>query len=86
MLGLKVEAVQGKHVSLEWTETSGGLWEWWPGPAVSAETVSAETISVADRLICGFRTGARHSSSDLPQDYSCPDGIHTSEAGLPRHR
>ena len=30
ILGLKVEAVQGKQVSLEWTETSGGLWEWWP--------------------------------------------------------
>ena len=28
ILGLKFEAVQGKHVSLEWTETSGGLWEW----------------------------------------------------------
>ena len=28
MLGLKVEAVQGKQVSLEWTETSRGLWEW----------------------------------------------------------
>ena len=27
-LGVKVEAVQGKQVSLEWTETSGGLWEW----------------------------------------------------------
>ena len=27
ILSLKVEAVQGKHVSLEWTETSGGLWE-----------------------------------------------------------
>ena len=29
ILGLKVEAVQGKQVSLEWTETSGGLWELW---------------------------------------------------------
>ena len=29
ILGLKVEAVQGKQVSLEWTETSGGLWKWW---------------------------------------------------------
>ena len=29
ILCLKVEAVQGKQVSLEWTETSGGLWEWW---------------------------------------------------------
>ena len=28
ILGLKVEAVQGKQVSLEWTETSGGLREW----------------------------------------------------------
>ena len=27
-LGLKVEAVPGKQVSLEWTETSEGLWEW----------------------------------------------------------
>ena len=27
ILGLKVEAVQGKQVSLEWTETSGGLWD-----------------------------------------------------------
>ena len=24
---MKVEAVQVKQVSLEWTETSGGLWE-----------------------------------------------------------
>ena len=29
ILGLKVEAVQGKQVSLEWTETSWALWEWW---------------------------------------------------------
>ena len=29
ILGLKVETVQGKQVSLEWTETSAGLWEWW---------------------------------------------------------
>ena len=27
-LGLKFEAVQGKEVSLEWTEASGGLLEW----------------------------------------------------------
>ena len=29
ILGLKVEALQGKQVSLDWTETSGGLREWW---------------------------------------------------------
>ena len=34
ILGLKVDAVQGKQVSLEWTETSGGLWEWSHDPGV----------------------------------------------------
>ena len=34
ILGLKVEALQGKQVSLEWTEISGGLWEWWHDPGV----------------------------------------------------
>ena len=34
ILGLKFEAVQGKQVSLEWTETSGGLWKWWLDPGV----------------------------------------------------
>ena len=35
VLGLKVEAVQGNQVSLEWIEISGGLWEWWHDPGVS---------------------------------------------------
>ena len=35
ILGLKVEAVQGKQVSLEWIETSGALWEWWHDHRVS---------------------------------------------------
>ena len=34
ILGLKVEAVQGKQVSLEWTETSGRLGDWWHDPGV----------------------------------------------------
>ena len=34
ILGLKVEAVQGKKVSLEWTGTSRALWEWWHDPGV----------------------------------------------------
>ena len=34
ILGLKAEAVQGKQVSLEWTGTSGELWEWWHDPGV----------------------------------------------------
>ena len=35
ILGLEVEAVQGKQVSLEWTEIFGGLWKWWHDPGVS---------------------------------------------------
>ena len=34
ILGLKVDAVLGKQVSLEWTETSPGLWDWWHDPGV----------------------------------------------------
>ena len=34
ILGLKVEAVQGKKVSLEWTEISGVLGEWLHDPGV----------------------------------------------------
>ena len=45
ILGLKVEAVQGKQVFLEWTETSGGLWEWWhdAGVPLAFPVVSAST-------------------------------------------
>ena len=34
ILSVKVEALQGKQVPLEWTETSGGLLEWWHDAAV----------------------------------------------------
>ena len=34
IFGMKVEAVQGKQVPLERTETSGGLLEWWHDPGV----------------------------------------------------
>ena len=34
ILGLKVEAVKGKQVSLEWTETFGVLWDRWHDPGV----------------------------------------------------
>ena len=34
ILGVKVEAVLGKQVPLEWTETSRGLLEWWHNPGV----------------------------------------------------
>ncbi|KAI4585927.1 hypothetical protein MJG53_006161 [Ovis ammon polii x Ovis aries] len=34
IFGLNVKAVQGKQVPLEWTDTSGGLLEWWHDPGV----------------------------------------------------
>ena len=34
ILGLKAVAVQGKQFSLEWTEKSGGLWEWGNDPRI----------------------------------------------------
>ena len=34
ILGLNFKAVQGKQVRLEWTDTSGGLLEWWHDPEV----------------------------------------------------
>ena len=52
ILGLKVEAVQGKQVSLEWTETSGGLWEWWhdPGVPLAFPVESASSLVVSETL------------------------------------
>ena len=44
ILGLKGEAVQGEEFSLEWTETSGGLWEWWHDPGVPL-TFPVESVS-----------------------------------------
>ena len=34
ILDVKIETVQGKLVPLEWTETLGGLLEWWHDPEV----------------------------------------------------
>ena len=34
ILGLKAKAMQGKQDTLDWTKTSGGLWEWWHDPGV----------------------------------------------------
>ena len=50
ILGLKVEALQGKQVSLEWTETSGGLWEWWhdPGVPLAVPVESATSLDATE--------------------------------------
>ena len=55
ILGLKVEAVQGKQVSLEWTETSGGLWEWLhdPGVPLSFPVESTASLDATEHWECG---------------------------------
>ena len=37
ILSVKLEAVQGNQVPLEWTETYGGLFEWWNDPWSSSQ-------------------------------------------------
>ena len=44
ILDVKVEAVQGNQVPLEWTETSVGLVEWWHDPGVPL-AVPVEIVS-----------------------------------------
>ena len=51
ILGLKVDAVKGNQVSLEWTETSAGLWEWWDDPGVLL-AIPVESASFEMRWEC----------------------------------
>ena len=43
--------MQGKQVSLEWTETSRGLWEWWhdPGVPLAFPVVSASSRDATEK-------------------------------------
>ena len=45
ILGMIVEAVQGKQFPLEWTESSGGLLEWWNDPGVPLALPVESTFS-----------------------------------------
>ena len=56
ILGLKVDAVQGKQVSLEWTETSGGLWE-------CGTTLEFLSLSCGERLLLRCDGNTRNSFS-----------------------
>ena len=59
ILGLKVEAVQGNQVSLEWTETSWGFWEWWHDPGVPlafpVESASSSDATGMPGILCPTR-------------------------------
>ena len=47
LLGMKVEAVQGKQVPLAWTETSGELLVWWHDPGIPL-SFPVESTSTGD--------------------------------------
>ena len=64
ILGVKVEAVQGKQVPPEWTETSGGLLEWWHDAGV-ALTFLVESTSSCDAMGTP-RILSRTSSERIP--------------------
>ena len=58
ILGLKVEAVQGKKFFLELTETSGVLWEWWhdPGPKLLPGPKMSVTVEIQyDTVLVGIK-------------------------------
>ena len=44
--------MQGNQVSLKWTETSGGLWEWWhdPGVPLAFPVESASSLNATGTL------------------------------------
>ena len=54
ILGLKVDAMQGKEVSLEWTVTSGGLWE-------CGMSWSSSPLSCGERLLLRYNGNAGNS-------------------------
>ena len=59
ILGLKVEAVQGKQVSLERTEASAGLRLWWHDPGVPlafpVESASSSNATEAPGILSRLR-------------------------------
>ena len=59
ILGLKVEAGQGQQVSLEWTETSGGLWEWLHDPGVPLASPVESTSTWDARRTQGIHSRPR---------------------------
>ena len=70
ILGLKVEALRGKQVSLEWTETSGG-------------SGNGGTTLSSSRLSCGERLFLRcEGKGSLLSSYEAETGLFWLWAGL----
>ena len=81
MLRLKVEAVQGKQFSLEWTETSGRLWEWWHDPRVSL-AFPVESASSGDATGMPGNSFPTTQGKDPFSSYEVETGLLWMWAGL----
>ena len=78
---MKVEAVQGKQVPMEWIETSVGLWERWHNPGVPlAFSVRAPPLEMRRELREFFSHQAGKGS--LISSYEAETGLPWMWAGL----
>ena len=81
ILGLKFEAVQGKQVSLEWTETSGELWEWWHDPGFPL-AFPVENASCSDARECQESFPDDTGRESILSSYEAETGLLWMWAGL----
>ena len=81
ILGLKVEAVQGKKISLEWTGTSGALWEWWHDPGVPLAFPVESASSLDATGTPGILSGPRRERTP-PFEIEAETGLLWMWAGL----
>ena len=73
--------MQEKQVSLEWTETSGGLWEWWHDPGVPLSFPVESAPSSDGKGTPGFFPD--HSGKGSPlSSYEAETGLLWMWAGL----
>ena len=78
---MKVEAVQGKQVSLEWTETSGELWEWWHDPGFPL-AFPVENASCSDGRECQESFPDDTGRESILSSYEAETGLLWMWAGL----
>ena len=81
ILGLKVEAVQGKQVSMQRTETSGGLWEWWHDPGFPL-AFPVENASCSDARECQESFPDDTGRESILSSYEAETGLLWMWAGL----
>ena len=74
ILGVKAEAVQGKQVPLEWTETSRGLLEWWHDAGVPLAFPVESASSCGERGTPGILSG-QSSEMSLISSYEAETGL-----------